>query len=235
MPYYAVNKGHTPGIYDTWAECQGQVLGFTNANFKKFKLLSDATVFYKNGTLPSPTLAPTPSPILSNQSTRTITTSPDNVITIYTDGSFVKKQGKCGSGYGIYIPKYNINLSNILAAPKTNNRAELTAIIEAIKLLDTTVPLHIYTDSKYSILIATGTGLKYQKKGFITRNKNNKLVNVLNRDLIEQLLPLLQEYTVSFKHILAHTGLNDEHSKGNHIADKLALDAANRDLIENND
>ncbi|KAI0744364.1 ribonuclease H-like domain-containing protein [Daedaleopsis nitida] len=34
--FYAVAKGHVPGIYSTWNECQAQVKGFTGNKYKKF-------------------------------------------------------------------------------------------------------------------------------------------------------------------------------------------------------
>lgn len=34
--YYVVWKGRTPGVFDTWKECQTQVAGFSGAKFKAF-------------------------------------------------------------------------------------------------------------------------------------------------------------------------------------------------------
>jgi len=41
--YYVVWKGHQPGVYDTWGECQKQILGFPGAIYKSFKSERDAT------------------------------------------------------------------------------------------------------------------------------------------------------------------------------------------------
>jgi len=41
--YYVVWKGHKPGVYDTWPECQKQILGFAGAIYKSFKSERDAT------------------------------------------------------------------------------------------------------------------------------------------------------------------------------------------------
>ncbi|SEQ01909.1 ribonuclease HI [Lachnospiraceae bacterium NE2001] len=43
--YYAVKKGVNPGIYETWAECQANVHGFSGAIFKGFKTLAEAEEF----------------------------------------------------------------------------------------------------------------------------------------------------------------------------------------------
>lgn len=34
--FYTVRKGHQPGVYTSWAECQAQVKGFSGAEFKSF-------------------------------------------------------------------------------------------------------------------------------------------------------------------------------------------------------
>ena len=37
MPaFYAVHKGRVPGVYTSWSDCEKNVKGFPNANFKKF-------------------------------------------------------------------------------------------------------------------------------------------------------------------------------------------------------
>jgi len=84
-------------------------------------------------------------------------------ITIYTDGSCMRKSDGGGTylicGYGIYFPDGEIpDVSRPLDDPlPTNNRAELTAIFEAIKLAikfdvsNKLIKIYIYTDSQYCI------------------------------------------------------------------------------------
>ena len=43
--YYAVLKGLTPGIYESWAEAEEQVKGFPGAEFKSFKTKKEATAY----------------------------------------------------------------------------------------------------------------------------------------------------------------------------------------------
>ncbi|KAG6361232.1 hypothetical protein INS49_009456 [Diaporthe citri] len=43
--FYAVARGRRPGIYHTWGECRKQVDGFSDARFRKFKTLTEATEF----------------------------------------------------------------------------------------------------------------------------------------------------------------------------------------------
>ena len=42
--YYAVRKGHTRGIFESWEECRPEVEGIAN-EFKGFKNLSDAQAY----------------------------------------------------------------------------------------------------------------------------------------------------------------------------------------------
>lgn len=45
--YYAVKKGHKPGIYTSWDECKKQVEKFSGAIYKSFVSLEDAKNFIK--------------------------------------------------------------------------------------------------------------------------------------------------------------------------------------------
>lgn len=45
--YYVVWNGHTPGIYESWADCQLQIKGYPNAKFKSFKTKEQAVKAYK--------------------------------------------------------------------------------------------------------------------------------------------------------------------------------------------
>lgn len=46
--YYAVKKGYSTGIFNTWAECQKQVLGFSGSIYKSFEKFEDAQNFIEN-------------------------------------------------------------------------------------------------------------------------------------------------------------------------------------------
>lgn len=47
--YYAVKEGKTPGIYETWGECEKQIKGYSNAVYKKFKTKKEALEFIEDG------------------------------------------------------------------------------------------------------------------------------------------------------------------------------------------
>ena len=43
--YYAVQKGRHPGVYESWSDCQREVIGATGAVYKKFKTRAEAEAF----------------------------------------------------------------------------------------------------------------------------------------------------------------------------------------------
>ena len=225
MPFfYVVHKGRKPGIYKTWAECKVQVEKFENPIFKKFNNHDEAKQFLKVGfgnNKKETTFSYKKKQSYNNEEIE-IEDSPNNIF-IYTDGSCIRaKKQLPKAGYGIYIPEKNIEISKPLLNQKiTNNRAEMTAIIESIDYLDIeelTKKIIIFTDSQYCIYIFTGTGERYEKNGY----KNNENIQVPNIDLIKKMLELKRTYNITLLKVRAHTDNEDKHSIGNSIADKLA-------------
>ena len=155
------------------------------------------------------------------------------MVTIFTDGSCkMFSNGSRQAGFGYYIPSRDRRVSMPLTRPPyTNNRAELLAIITAVQefppktSLD--ININIVTDSRYSILIFTGTGVKYRKNNYL----DSKRQVVPNKDLIIEALQLLQDYSLKFTYIAAHTGFSDELSLGNSIADQLAVNGADKSIL----
>jgi len=139
---------------------------------------------------------------------------------VYTDGSCTnngKPNAKCGTG--VYFEENDPrNLSKSITG-KTNNIAELTAILYAFNIikedLDKGKKIIIYTDSKYSILCLTTYGAKCEKKQWSE--------DIPNKLLVKELFEIYKNYkNVKIMHIKAHTDLTDIHSIGNFNADKLA-------------
>jgi ribonuclease HI len=208
--YYVVHKGKKVGIYNTWEECKVQVMGIKGSIYKKFTKKSDAEKFLQYGYE------------YEKHNFQVQKENEKSIIYIYTDGSCVKKEKqKPIAGYGIYIPSRNIRVSLPLKNQKiTNNRAELTAIIESFDYLEKNNlqnKICIFTDSQYCIYLFHGTGEKYEKKQYKIEGKE-----VPNVDLIKKLLEIKRNYNVQLLKIKAHTDKKDEHSIGNRVADELA-------------
>jgi ribonuclease HI len=76
--YYAVKVGLTPGVYETWDECESNVKGYSGAKFKSFSTKAEAEAFVNGG---EPVV--TQQPLVSH----TTVVSTDGPIA-YVDGSF---------------------------------------------------------------------------------------------------------------------------------------------------
>jgi ribonuclease HI len=142
---------------------------------------------------------------------------------IYTDGS-CPNNGKCNSegGIGIHFSTKNkIKLQDISEKlhiqQTTNNITELLAIKKALELTNNIKNVKLYTDSKYSINVITKWYDIWIRKGLL---KNKK-----NIDIIQCICELYKQCDVELIHVKAHTGNLDEHSIGNMIADRLAVDS----------
>ncbi|CAM3618530.1 ribonuclease H family protein [Bordetella flabilis] len=97
-------------------------------------------------------------------------------------------------------------------AQTTNNRMELTAILEALKSLPTGAMAVIYSDSQYSV-----KGLTVWSKGWAAKNWMKKGSPMLNRDLWVALEEQKQRVFANFKWVRGHNG-----DPGNERADRLA-------------
>lgn len=204
---YAVKVGRKPGIYYDWVECFKNISGYRNAEFKKFKSLEEAQQFLNN-------------------EIQEIKKS-ENVVDVYTDGSCINNGKKTArSGIGIYFNENdNRNISAKYTDRPSNQRAELYAIIVAIKLLkpeEIKKCVVIHTDSMYSINCVTKWYSTWEKKNWVTSKKKP----VKNLKLIKELYHLIHTYNINLKHIRSHTNKKDIHSIGNQKADHLALRGA---------
>ena len=150
----------------------------------------------------------------------------ENTTTIYTDGACPHNGSKkARMGIGVHFNKRNkINMNDISKSlfldNPTNNRAELSAIKEALvvcKEKNIKNNILIYTDSEYSIKSITLWYPNWLNKNILKDKKNI--------DLLQTIYPLYSELDVKFNHIRSHTGLTDEHSKGNEMADRLAVES----------
>ena len=140
---------------------------------------------------------------------------------VYTDGACSnngKKYARAGIGifFGENDPR---NIAQELSGKKTNNIAELTAIIVAYHVLEDEIDfgeeIIICTDSQYAMRCCTTYGEKCAKKGWKKE--------IPNKDLVKRAYQLFKDKkNIKFKHVLAHTGLKDRHSVGNAGADRLA-------------
>lgn len=133
------------------------------------------------------------------------------MIDIYTDGSSGRKSGWCA--WAVYSKVGESELKRCGYEKGTNQRAELQAIIQALKLIPEGSSARIISDSEYSIKAMTTYRKKWRVNGFQNVEGNQ----IKNFDLITEGHRLLDARTIEFVHVRGHTGV-----EGNECADKLA-------------
>ncbi len=90
---YAVRKGHTTGIFNTWDECKKAVDGFRGAEFKSFKKIENANAYLNYEDVAQ----------ISIDNVMDIAASSGTIIA-YVDGSYSKKINKYAFGCIIITP-----------------------------------------------------------------------------------------------------------------------------------
>lgn len=222
MPFYAVFKGKTRGIYETWNEAKSAIKGASKPIYKKFEIYEEAVAFYENGP--------------QNDENSFIIETLDQLneldsVLVYTDGGCINNgKPNAKAGYGVYFgEKHPLNKSQLMYGTQTNNSAELTGIIYAISHLHhiKLYPTQVYclvTDSDYCIKIIK----KYMKPNDNLEKALSKIVNVPNEELIREIYNLIfnnQNINLTgklkFIHVYSHTGKTDKLSEGNEKADNL--------------
>ena len=123
-------------------------------------------------------------------------------VQIYTDGACSGNPGKGGWGA---VLVYNGNEKEISGAEynTTNNRMELTAVIEALKALKEPCDVSVTTDSKYVCDAINQRWVYSWKKNGWKRGKNKP---ALNPDLWQALLDELDRHKVEFIWVKGHNG-----------------------------
>lgn len=131
---------------------------------------------------------------------------------IYTDGACRGNPGPGGWG-ALLIAGERRKLMHGGAAETTNNRMELTAVIEALNALQGKRKLTLYTDSKY-VLDGINSWIEgWKARGWKTAAKKP----VKNQDLWEALDKARNRHDIDWQWVKGHAG-----NKGNETADELA-------------
>ena len=139
----------------------------------------------------------------------------EKTIYIYTDGACRGNPGPGGWGALLKCGDYKKEV-NGFAALTTNNIMELTAVIEALKLIKTSSKIIITTDSTYVKNGITDWIHNWKLKGWKTANKKP----VKNKDLWQSLEKLSSQHSIQWEWVKGHAG-----HFGNERADQLANEA----------
>ncbi len=139
-------------------------------------------------------------------------------VTIYTDGACSGNPGPGGWG-AILIYEENKKEISGNSSQTTNNIMEMTAVIEALKLLKYPCEVELYSDSAYVVDAFNKKWVEsWQKNSW----KNSKKEEVKNKELWEALIKLTNIHTVEFIKVKGHS--DDEL---NNRCDELARNAIN--------
>ncbi|MFL2549654.1 MAG: ribonuclease HI [Gammaproteobacteria bacterium] len=135
-----------------------------------------------------------------------------NNVVIYTDGACKGNPGEGGWGA---ILEFTDETNKIYGYQEntTNNRMEIVAAIEAIKLVKEESDIIIYTDSKY-LMNGINTWIHSWKKNN-WKTSGNK--NVKNVDLWKAIDELNSKHSIKWNWVKGHSG-----NPGNEMADDLA-------------
>ena len=137
-------------------------------------------------------------------------------VTIYTDGACSGNPGPGGWGSILMMGE---NKKEISGGKKetTNNIMELTAVIEALKLLKRPCKVNLYSDSAYVVnAFLQNWILGWIKNGW----KNSNKEEVKNKELWQELISLTKIHDVTFHKVKGHAD-----NKYNNRCDELARNA----------
>ena len=146
-------------------------------------------------------------------------------VEIYTDGACRGNPGVGGWGAILVYRGIERELSGG-ERETTNNRMELTAVIEAFAALREPCDVALTSDSRYVIdALSLGWAEGWRARGWKKADRSP----ALNADLWERLLDLIKIHKVTYHWIMGH----NEHPY-NERCDKLATSFADRIKTENN-
>ena len=136
----------------------------------------------------------------------------DKKVIIYTDGACSGNPGKGGWGA---ILQYRDNIKEISGYSEltTNNKMELQAVIEALKLLKRKCDIELYTDSVYVKDGITKWIDNWKKNNWRTSKKDD----VKNKELWVELDNLVNQHNINWNWVKGHA-----ENEFNNRVDRLA-------------
>ena len=136
-------------------------------------------------------------------------------VVIHTDGACRGNPGPGGWGAVLDASGQSKTL-NGYEAETTNNRMELTAVIEGLRALKRPCRVELVTDSKYVMQGITQWLSNWKRNGWKTAARKP----VKNVDLWQQLDDEVQRHDIEWRWVKGHSG-----NTGNEMADQLANQA----------
>lgn len=133
-------------------------------------------------------------------------------VELYADGACSGNPGPGGYGVILRYGDKSLELSGFVPHT-TNNRMELTGVIEGLRRLKKPCRIKVITDSSYVV-----KGMTEWVKGWVRKKWiNSQKKPVMNKDLWEELLVLCKPHTIEWIWVAGHSGQRE-----NERCDELA-------------
>ncbi len=142
------------------------------------------------------------------------TLSDNPIVDIYTDGACKGNPGP--GGWGALL-RYRDRERELFGgeASTTNNRMELTAVIEALKALDRSCKVVVHTDSQYVQKGVSEWLRSWKARGWMTADRKP----VKNVDLWKTLDGLLGSHRIEWRWVRGHSG-HPENERADALANR---------------
>jgi ribonuclease HI len=122
-------------------------------------------------------------------------------VTVYTDGACSGNPGPGGWGAILIYGEHRKELSGGIPET-TNNRMELTAVIEALRHIKEPCSVKVFSDSAY---VVNGFRQNWVKNWIRNGWVNSKKQPVENQDLWKMLLKLMESHKVEYIKVKGHS------------------------------
>lgn len=218
--YYAVKIGENPGIYSSWAECEKQVKGYPNAQFKKWKTREEAEAYinesgnskpYGSGMSSISFASKTPSSRKEKEkaelfpaqdgsltATEELFQSTKTDCIAYVDGSFEKDSGVYG--YGVVFIEKNGNIEEYFDSGREESYKSMRNV--SGEILGALKAASLAVEKGYSsiAIFHDYQGIASWAKGEWKCNKEKTI------EYREKMLSYQKQIKITFHKVLAHSG-----------------------------
>ena len=219
MKFYAVRKGRKPGIYSTWSECEAQVKGFPQAEYKSFRQRADAESYLQGNEVSNSKKKSPSSAVQSGWK------DPD--ILLFTDGGSRNHGNHAGdhvhaddkAAWAFLIRRDGQNVRGTGGEyGATKNRMELMALKNALKVLGQRgwnhEKINATLDSRYVLQAIQKKWLQSWKRNGWRKSSGEPVANQELWQEIDRLLPYFPQ--IKFIWTKGHAD-----NKGNVIVDQM--------------
>jgi len=146
--------------------------------------------------------------------------APPDLVRLFTDGACSGNPGPGGWAFILDHPATGKSIERSGAElESTNNRMELTGVIEGLSALKRPCQVELVTDSQYVAKGISEWMPTWKRQGW-RRREGKSFKPVINVDLWQKLDALLETHRIRVEHVLGHQGHPE-----NEACDRMAVEA----------